>query len=1029
MAPIPRWTVWQPETIFARVVLRSVNLARGSVAAAVLAGCVLAHVAAMGAPRFVSTTWRTEDGLPHSSVNAIVQTHGAYLWLGTFVGLVRFDSVKFSHFSAAILPQLGPGRVSRLFQARDGTLWIGLETGRLLAFKDGETRIHLPNSASGADAIVALAQDKGGAIWLQTASGQLGRLTADSVEIMAQSGATPLRSGLGLIVDELGTLWIGTKDGLRIWSDGHLQIPAGAESLPSHPIDAMAPARAGGIWIFGDGQLRQLQSGKLSSPLVLPDAFQGPAGELLESSDGSLWLAGANSGVFCRGPDGSWENVGGEFGLRGGTKALCEDIEGNIWRGGFGGGLTRLRPAVFSAYPLPEGESDRYALGLSASHDSPLWSVVNRQTLGRLDAGLTNATNWELFQKPGALEGARTIFVDTSRTVWLGWDDGRIGQWQGRPIVLLHASPDPDYLNAFFEDSHSNLWVGFSRGAGVGTMPECDPAKWHVVPGLAYPDVHAIAETPDGAMWFGTHYGGVFRLQNGKWTRFTTHDGLPSDYVRCFATEPDGTLWLGTMYGLCRWRNGVFKQVKASDGLWNESLSGIAQDPRGNFWMSSFGGIFRVSKKELNDFADGLRSAIECIGYNRDDGLLAQECPGGFQPSWAETKDGRLWFPTVEGVVSVAPERLATNRVPPRLSVEVVPLEGSHLATRRDGTRELAAGGHGVSFQLIALSFTAPSKVRFRHKLEGLDTAWSRADSARDITYDYLPPVHYTFRFTACNNDGVWNPDGAALALWVQPFLWQRWWFRAGLGLLLGVAVAGGVRHRERRKALLRLEQLERQHALERERSRIAKDIHDEVGASLTQIAFLSERVQSARAEPAEVERWSQRVSVAARQTIASLDEIVWAVSPKHDTLESLANYLAQFAQEYLALAGVRCVLEVLTVVPPLEVSADLRHNLLLAAREALQNAVAHSGATEVRVGLVLTETALEISVRDNGRGFAPESARPDGNGLVNMRQRLQQIGGRLTLESRPGQGTCVTLSVPRSRLQSNPASSQKQSP
>jgi len=341
-------------------------------------------------------------------------------------------------------------------------------------------------------------------------------------------------------------------------------------------------------------------------------------------------------------------------------------------------------------------------------------------------------------------------------------------------------------------------------------------------------------------------------------------------------------------------------------------------------------------------------------------------------------------------------------------------VDGNASAVRADTALEIPAGKHRIEFRFTGLSFTAPEKVRFRHKLDGLDTDWSLADDRRAVTYSFVPPGHYSFRVTACNNDGVWSPDGASLGIVVRPFLWQRWWFRAGAGFALAVALVWAVRERERRKSRVRLERLERQHALERERARIAQDIHDEVGASLTQIAFLSERVRLAGPDAAEAEHWNQRVGHAARRTIQSLDEIVWAVSPKHDTLESLANYLVRFAQDHLSLAGIRCVLDVATVLPPIAVSAELRHNLLLAAREALQNTVAHAAATEVRVGLELREDVLEIYIADNGRGFDPERVSGDGNGRANMRKRLEEIGGLLEITSQPGSGTTVRFTVPR---------------
>jgi len=350
--------------------------------------------------------------------------------------------------------------------------------------------------------------------------------------------------------------------------------------------------------------------------------------------------------------------------------------------------------------------------------------------------------------------------------------------------------------------------------------------------------------------------------------------------------------------------------------------------------------------------------------------------------------------------------------------VEEVLVDGTPEPVRHSTSMlEVAPGKRRFEFRFTALSLVAPEKVRFRHQLQGLDRDWSNPDEGRTAAYSFIPPGRYTFRITACNNDGIWNPTGTTLALVVRPFYWQTWWFKTGTGLGLALALAWGVWRVERWRGRLLLERLEQQRALDRERARIAKDIHDDLGASLAQIALLSERVEEALADPAEAERANRRIAAIAQRTIESLDEIVWAVSPKNDTLESLANYLSQFVQEHLTLAKIRCVLEVPTVLPELELRAEVRHNLLLATREAVQNVVAHAGATEVRVALHFGQAAFEITITDNGCGFDPQRVSGEGNGLANMRQRLAEIGGQLEILNPPEGGTTVRFSVPHGQL------------
>jgi signal transduction histidine kinase len=294
----------------------------------------------------------------------------------------------------------------------------------------------------------------------------------------------------------------------------------------------------------------------------------------------------------------------------------------------------------------------------------------------------------------------------------------------------------------------------------------------------------------------------------------------------------------------------------------------------------------------------------------------------------------------------------------------------------------------------------------------------------RSASYSYVPAGEYRFRVRACNNDGVWNEAGASIGLVVLPHFWQTWWF-----LLLGAlaffgTVGGGIRFVEKRKLQRRLERLERERLVERERARIAQDIHDDLGASLTRITLLSESARDGRDGGAAQE--VEQIYSTARELTRSMDEIVWAVNPRHDTLDSLATYLGKFAQDYLRTAGVRCRLDMPMQLPSLPLTSEVRHNLFLAFKEALHNTVKHASATEVRVQLELHGQQFTLSVEDNGKGITSGDASPaaeavagqaerleTGHGLSNMRRRLAEIGGRCEMETRPGAGTRIRFTMP----------------
>jgi signal transduction histidine kinase len=317
-------------------------------------------------------------------------------------------------------------------------------------------------------------------------------------------------------------------------------------------------------------------------------------------------------------------------------------------------------------------------------------------------------------------------------------------------------------------------------------------------------------------------------------------------------------------------------------------------------------------------------------------------------------------------------------------------------------------GKHRFEFRFTGLSLVSSERVQFQYRLEGADAGWIKAGTKRLAEYNLLPSGTYQFSVIACNSDGYWNETGDFLTLEIQPHFHETVWFRILIGVMGAGLVAGAVWYSATRRLHRKLEHLARQQALERERARIAKDIHDDLGASLTLIARLGHLAKQEKA----VER-IEKMESTARQAVKSLDEIVWAVNPRNDTLAHLIDYTGQFATDYLYAAEVRCLLDVPEQVPPIEVPSNVRHNVFLVVKEALQNIVKHGNATEVWLRIRATDSNLQIVIEDNGRGFdrSPEDALADG--LRNMRQRMNEIGGGCQIQSRVGQGTQITIQTP----------------
>jgi signal transduction histidine kinase len=391
--------------------------------------------------------------------------------------------------------------------------------------------------------------------------------------------------------------------------------------------------------------------------------------------------------------------------------------------------------------------------------------------------------------------------------------------------------------------------------------------------------------------------------------------------------------------------------------------------------------------------------------------------------------DGKLWIPLATALAIIDPslERPLTEPPPVWITeakvdervvaahADILPLGNAVEATNAQLT--LPPEHRRIDFTFTALSFRTPSNVQFRYRLENFDDAWVDARTRRTVSYSRLNAGKYRFQVQACSSDGVWNEAGATLTLRIQPFLTDTWWFRACTVVGFAALVMGVTRTISVRRLRQRLREAEHETALERERARIARDIHDDLGSRLTKIVLLSGLANRDTAAPEKMAERVADISETAQQLVKSLEETVWTVNPRNDTLPHLISYIGQFAVKFLRTAEIVCDLDVPDDPPTLPVSADLRHHLLLAMKEALTNVVRHSGATRVMLGVKLTATMLELRLEDNGRGFTAVSTDADADGLRNMQQRMIQIGGRFDIQSGPAGGTRVSLVLPRSRL------------
>ena len=994
--------------------------------------------ATSGIQQYIARSWQANDGLPHNYVLAVMQARDGYLWVATRSGLARFDGVRFT--PADLGPIKGAG-IGCLYEGRDGSLWIALEGHGVLRWNEqGISRYNTTNGLSG-NFVRAFCEGRDGSLWMATRGG-LTQYRQGEFRTFAREDGLASMLVEALCEDAQGNLWVGTSEGLNCFKDGAVTATLTVkDGLPANSVASLCADRKGNLWIGTSEGLVLRRGGKLETVYNeangLTERF---IRTLYEDRQGNLWIGtygglyrAVGAGAVGTGPASPGKCVpqlNAEGAAYDRVMSICEDQEGSLWVGSRDG-LSRLRSRPFAGLGKQQGLIQNSTTSVCEDTAGTLWVTTWRGGLNRLKDGMLYAYS--------ATNGLATDLLLSlgpghDGSVWIGTDHAG-GLYRFKDEVFTHFDARDGLTNVaiqvIYEDQRTNLWIGTTK-----TLTLFKGGKFTdftLRDGLAGEAVKTILEDHAGNLWIGTSTGLSCR-KDGRFVSFTTRDGLSHNSITSLYEDAGTNLWIGTAGGgLNRLRADRFTAYTTRQGLFSDDILEVLEDNAGCLWISCPNGVFRAEKKSLDDFDARKVGSISCATFGKDEGMVGVQCTGAAKPAGWKGRDGRLWFTTIKGLAVTEPNVSSNDRPPPVViegivadKREVTPGAPKAAADRNASRAEppplqrsaspvsIPPGRGELEIYYTALSFQAPEKNRFKYKLEGVDAEWMEAGSRRVAYYNKVYPGRYRFRVLACNNDGVWNETGASVAIILVPHLWQTWWFLC-LALAAGVGAVGGTAaYWTRRASRHRLARLEQQHALEQERARIARDIHDDLGSSLTHISMLSELAEADKANPKEVETHVRKIAASARKTVRSLDEIVWAVSPENDTWNSLAEYLSEYANEFFAGTNVRCRLEMPLDLPPYPLPSEVRHGLFLVIKEALNNSLKHARASEVRIRVAENGSEAEIVITDDGCGFELErtGAGSGGHGLQNMRERIESLGGRFQMDSGPGQGTRVTIGI-----------------
>jgi ligand-binding sensor domain-containing protein/signal transduction histidine kinase len=956
--------------------------------------------------------WTSDKGLPQNSVYSILQTRDGYIWFTTLGGLVRYDGVRFTVFDKSNSRGIVSNRFTTLHEDREGRLWVGTEGGHLLRYADGIFTTYTKDDGLPDAALLAVRDDDDGHLRVFSTGGiavwEEGRFVRS-----APSGLTDGQlSAISATRRQTGFSFFD-RDGLHVFIRGRLKTYTTADGLSSLNINAVFQDQHGTFWIeTRDAGLNRLREGKVT---VFPVQADSPTDETrmtaaYEDRRGNLWVARRGAGLSLW-KDGALRAYTTADGLSSNDiETIYEDREGNIWLGTFNNGLNRIARQVFTVYSEPDGLGFKNVYPLYEDREGSVWIGTWGGDLYRFKGGV-----FTHFGKQRGLtyQAVSALYEDAAGSLWVGTFGGGVNRLVGRRFQALTKKdglPD-DNVRAITQDREGNMWFGTTNG--LAKYKDGNFTIYKTTEGLPNKEVQAITEDHLGNLWVGT-LGGVVKLSDGHITSYTEHEGLSSNHVRVIYEDGDGVIWIGTYDGgLTRFKDGRLTAITARDGLFDNGAFQILEDEGGYFWVSCNRGVYRISRDELNDFAEGKRPFVTSVHYGKADGFLNTECNGGTQPAGFTARDGRLWFPTQDGVAVADPRGIVKSDLPPPVAIEEFML-GNRPVVFHDFA-QIPTGTESFEIHYTGLSFVRPEQIRFRYKLEGLDHDWVEAGTRRTAYYSHVPPGSYTFRIMAANSDGVWNSEGSSIRIQVVPPFWRTRWFflLTSVGFLALAVFLYRRRISQLEKGRRAQEAFSRQllESQESERKRIAGELHDSIGQNLLVIKNRVLMALQVTEDAGRSRKQLDEISLAASQSIEEVREIAYNLHPYQLDRLGLTKAIEAMLRKVSEASG----LEISTSIEALDgiLSKESEINLFRVVQESVNNIVKHSGATEASVTIQKRPPLVRVEVSDNGKGFVPDSsdgASAQGLGLKGIRERARILDGRCTVKSVPHEGTTIEV-------------------
>jgi len=938
-------------------------------------------------------------------ISALAQTQDGVLWIGTELGLLRFDGVRFVLSSPPFGPPLQRDSIAALMAAGDGSLWISTRTG-LVHWKDGKMAT-IPTAPPVSGAVArAFLESRDHKVWAAFVGSNAGGLCRiDQEKLQCETG---ILSGTSLLEDRSGKLWMGGL-GVLYCRDGN-SIRTYKLQSPAMTVSSIAEDAAGQVWLAADGGglLRFDRDHLVADNAKSPgEPFQPHV--LRSDRDGGLWIGTFGQGLIHM-HQGRIDRFAKVDGLSSDLVwALFEDHEGNVWAA-TENGVDRFSEFAVTTFSRREGLSSALVTSVFPSPRGEIWVG----TTAGLDRIVDNKVAGHEFASGPASATITGLFEASSGTLWAATSHGL--EYRDKAGFQAAVLP-PDHAirsltsavetggDIWFADPQQGL-LRFHEGRFAQFVPSSvfnHQAIWAMEPGRH-----------DGEIWLGSGGGSVAHWKRGQVTHwYTNKDGLPNGPVADLHLGRDGTLWIATQNGLSRLSHDQIATLGAANGLPCEHIQAIVEDDSGDLWLNTPCGLIHLAAADLAAWSIDPRRSVHSAVYDALDGMSLHAGSLGYFRHAGKSTDGRLWFVTVDGVSVIDPRRLPINNLAPPVQIEKITADNIDYAV--SGQPRLPPRTKTLEIDYTAFSFVAPEKVNFRYRLVEMESDWHQAGPYRRATYTNLPPGQYHFLVQAANNSGVWSNTGASFAFSVIPAFTQT-------NAFLIICAVGGILllwafylMRVRQVAAKVKMRLEARYA---ERARIANELHDDLLQNLSGFILQLDGLIKIVSDPARAQNRIRDLREQTEQSLHETREAIWNIRSRssdqgfQDELQDMVDQIAKGkpVRTVITVTGDRRAVE-----------PALAGQLLRIAREAVGNAIRHSGAKLIRVHVAYgAADTLQISIIDDGCGFDLEqgSRKMKHWGLSSMRERARDIGAEFKIITAPGEGTRIEVSV-RSNSQS----------